>query len=354
MKIRTLEELTTPDRRVLAFTPWGLSTIGLKPEQAAEFQQQVIAASDLAPNVTEGTRCSFERLRSLHSFGILCYEAFTVAEDLAWLVMEQAFRERFVEYYEGKVPFVNVVSGVEHTLSASSFDEVYRAVKRGGSHSGKRWKLRLRSTGELVGFQGNLVDLQKWARSEGLLHGQMNKTLEPIYRRMRNFVAHPSYHLSMPPDSARTIRDLAEIINQLWGHDTPGGRLYGSPVEREILAVAWTTQAAGLAYSLMRADQVEGLDAEPEEWTCVVIRGVREDEDMFQFDAQFERTCFPSELLWGPGTPRDAHAWCVRESPGKDSVRYRDRLFALRIDQGRVSLPRRPEVALAIPPERRA
>jgi hypothetical protein len=75
---------------------------------------------------------------------------------------------------------------------------------------------------------------------------------------------------------------------------------------------------------------------------------------MFQFDAQFERTCFPTELLWGTGTPRDAHAWCVRESPGKGSVRYRARLFALRIDQGRVSLPRRPEVALAIPPERRA
>jgi hypothetical protein len=28
---------------------------------------------------------SFERIRMLHGIGVLCYEAYTVAEDLSWL-----------------------------------------------------------------------------------------------------------------------------------------------------------------------------------------------------------------------------------------------------------------------------
>ena len=52
MKIKTFDELATPDQRALAFTPMGLSTMGLlKPEDAATFQQQVIAHCDLAENV---------------------------------------------------------------------------------------------------------------------------------------------------------------------------------------------------------------------------------------------------------------------------------------------------------------
>lgn len=96
-QIKTLAELTTPDDRSLRFTPLGLSMGGpLKPEYAAEFQQQVLASCELNSNVPEDVRKSFERLRTLHSYGILCYEAFTVADELAWLLMEQAFRERFV------------------------------------------------------------------------------------------------------------------------------------------------------------------------------------------------------------------------------------------------------------------
>jgi hypothetical protein len=38
----------------------------------------------------------------------------------------------------------------------------------------------------------------------------------------------------MPADAARTISDLAEIINQFWGSATPGGRLYPAPIAWEI------------------------------------------------------------------------------------------------------------------------
>ncbi|NNN10217.1 MAG: hypothetical protein HKL85_13625 [Acidimicrobiaceae bacterium] len=108
--IKTLAELITPDERTgsaLRFTPLGLNMGGtLKPEYAAEFQQQVIAHCDLHPDVAEGTRNGFERLRTLHSHGIFCYEVFTVADDLAWLLMEQAFREL-------RIPeFSNTQSGV--------------------------------------------------------------------------------------------------------------------------------------------------------------------------------------------------------------------------------------------------
>jgi hypothetical protein len=68
----------------------GLSTGGkISPEDAAEFQQRCIATADLVSVVPESTRQSFERLRTLHSYGVLCYDAFTVAGDLSWVVPER-------------------------------------------------------------------------------------------------------------------------------------------------------------------------------------------------------------------------------------------------------------------------
>ena len=122
MEVRTLRELTTPDKRVLAFTSMGLSTMGLlSPEDATAFQQEVIAHCDLADNVAEGTRNSFERLRTLHSYGVLCHEAYTVAQDLAWLLLEQARRERFIEFYDHVIPLVNAKTGEVVPLTANDF-----------------------------------------------------------------------------------------------------------------------------------------------------------------------------------------------------------------------------------------
>ncbi len=353
MEIRTFEELTTPDHRTLAFTPLGLSTMGLlKPEDAAAFQQQVIAHCDLAENVGEGTRGSFERLRTLHSYGVLCYETYTVAQDLAWLLLEQALRERFLEFYNHVVPLVSVKTGDQVPLAASDFAAVDDAFRRGGSHARGGWHLQL-SDGSTMNFFGSMGQLQDWARKEGLLDGQRNKRLDPLYRSMRNDAAHPHYHLGMPVDSARTIRDLAEIINRLWGHTTPGGRLYPAPLERQVLIVAWTGAEQGVTHTLLRDYQLEWF-AEPGDWKCIIVRGVFEDEGVWEFDAQFERTNFPAELLWGPGSREDALAWLREAAPEHDTVPYLDRLFTVRIHEGRVSIARRPEVALALPPERRA
>jgi hypothetical protein len=323
--IKTFEELTTPDERTLRFTPLGLSTAGaLTPEYAAEFQQHAIAASDLQLDVPEDTRRSFERVRLLHSYGILFYEAFTLAEDLAWLVLEQAFRERFVTYFEGTIPMINVRTGEDATISVQSFDEVFHAVTRGGSYANSSWELRLRSSSQTMTFRGTFFHLLRWARSEGLLHGQRNKAIEEVYRRIRNRVAHPGYHLGMPPDSIRTIRDIAEIINRLWGHSTPGGHLYPAPLEREILAIAW----AGGIHEVMRAYQL-GTFQKAGDWECVIVRAVWDDGGIWDFNAQYERTNFPAELLWGPGSPEDALAWLNEASPDGDTTEYLDRLFAV-------------------------
>ena len=293
MELKSFDELLEPDPRTLAFAPMGLIMAGrLGPEHATEFQQLSIANCDLADNVAEGTRSSFERLRTLHSYGVLCYETFTVARDLAWLLLEQALRERFVEFYRDGVPLENGTSGIRSLLMATDFSAVDRAFRRGGSYSQGTWRLVL-SNGRSMKFSGSMGHLQEWARAEGFLVGQRNRRLDALFREFRNAVAHPSYHLVTPVESGRTIRDLAETINRLWGHPTPGGRLYPAPLERDVMVVAWTGTETGLTHIVMRADQLKGVK-EPETWTCVVLRGVHDDEGLWEYDARYERTSFPT------------------------------------------------------------
>jgi len=114
------EELITADDRSLRFTSLGLATGGkLSPENAAEFQQRSSFIGDLATTVPKDTRDSFERLRTLHSYGALCYDPFTVAEDLRWVVLEQALREKFIEYYEGALDITGWAERVQ-LVNASS------------------------------------------------------------------------------------------------------------------------------------------------------------------------------------------------------------------------------------------
>src|SRR4029077_8174087 len=159
--------------------------------------------------------------------------------------------------------------------------------------------------------------------------------------------------LGMPPDSATAIRDLAEIINGLWGIPTPGGRLHPAPIKRDILEVGWTSAKSDQPTRvLLRVDQLESFDHEGE-WTFLVVRGVDGDEGLWELDAQFERTNLPSEYLWGPGDKVGAITWLRANQPDGDEVQYLDRLFAIQVLEGKVYLPRRPEIALAIPADRR-
>lgn len=358
MKILTFTELTTPNDQTLRFTSLGLSTAGkLSPEDAAEFQQQCIEKADLVKAVPDSTRQSFERLRTLHAYGVLCYDAFTVAGDLSWVVLEQALRERFVDFYGGAIPLVDR-DGTGGVFDVPDFDAIAEAFGRGGSRS-KGWRLKPhRGTGAMR-MPTTLRPLLGWARHEGLLEGQRNRRVEnELFHRMRNRFAHGSgYHLAMPPDSARTICDLAEIINRLWGETTPGGRLYPQPLVREIIVIGWssgwTHHEKGSALVEMRPDQLNDFEEDQGDWTYIVLRGVPSDRDIRNIDPECERTTYPADILWGPGPRRDASAWLQMTVPIGDEVTYFDRLFALRRDNGQVYMPCRLGVMRLLPKDRR-
>jgi hypothetical protein len=146
----------------------------------------------------------------------------------------------------------------------------------------------------------------------------------------------------MPPESARAIRDVAELINALWGQRTIGGRLYPAPIEREPMVVAWTPDSDGGTLSTMPANDLIS-DPLPHNWTCVVLIAVPSD-DLLSFDTSYESTTYPSELLWGPGPSSMAVAWLSNGLPTRDHVDYIDRLFASRT--GVNDLPLRPGRAL--------
>jgi hypothetical protein len=60
MTIKSLSELQEADERTLPFSPMGLGG-RMRPEDSAEFQQQVVARYKLDPAVAEGTRQSFDQ-----------------------------------------------------------------------------------------------------------------------------------------------------------------------------------------------------------------------------------------------------------------------------------------------------
>ena len=238
----SLTDLQTPDQRTFRFLPLGLGTAHkLRPESAAEFQQKAVDVA-LGEAVPEQVHDSFDRVRMLHSYGVLSYELFTAAHDLTRLILEQALRARFMEYYDGTIPLV-AKDGAPFPLAGTTFDVVYDALNRGTHRKARR--LVLGDGPHTIDFNGSLNHLLAWARAHRLLAGQRNRMLEPVLVDMRNDVAHPTHdHLVMPVQSAQAIRDLGEIINRLWGATTAGGRLYPAPIRRAVLSSVGATTAS--------------------------------------------------------------------------------------------------------------
>jgi hypothetical protein len=341
MEIKTLEQLQAVDERPLHFTPWGLGR--MHAEDSAEFQQQVIARLELADEVAESTRNKFEQLRAGFSHGVLCYELFTLVEDAARLAFEQALRDRFVAHYQDRAIDVRDRRGRKHQIAMTSypaFYEQFRAVQGA--------KIRMGAAGDWERFNGMLGGLLQWARREGLIRGQRNRSLEPVQGELRNMVAHGSYHLNSPVDAARTLSDLAELINHLWGQPTPGGRLYPAPLERDIVAIGWSesghTILAGPAEHLASAGDEEPL-------TYLLVRAVVDDPALMEFDARAAATVFPSEYLWGPGIRTEAVDWLDANRPEPDRCDYLDQVVLVRAMGGRVDLPMHPRVAAGISPQ---
>ena len=119
---------------------------------------------------------------------MLCYDLFTVVDDLSLLLLEQALSERFVEYYGGHVTLVHK-GGRTDEISAHGFQQVFDALSPGGGH-GKGWKLRALPGTDMV-FRGSLEHLLSWARKVELLKGQRSRVMERLLVKMRHRVAHP-------------------------------------------------------------------------------------------------------------------------------------------------------------------
>lgn len=354
MTTKPLSELQEPDERTLHFGPYGLGGM-MRPEDSAEFQQQAVARHELVPTVADGTRQTFEQLKTIYAYGVLCYDLFTIVHDHALLVFEQALRDRFIDFHYGTVTFADPRTGQERQVTADRYEQVLKFI---AGH--RRWQLRVGPVGGTLAFNGTLGGLREWATRAGLLRGQRNRGTERALSNLRNFVAHPtSYHLTTPVDAADTIADLAEIINHLWGSATPGGRLYPAPTPRMTMALMWNKEGsevrsavvAGLPADLTADGDdpgEEGAAQEQDDWTYILVRGVADDWDLLHFDARYETARFPSEWLWGPGSARDALAWLRQNPPAGDEVDVLDRPFLIRYHDDLLYLPQNPGIAAGI------
>ncbi|MFG1817572.1 hypothetical protein ACGFIF_27700 [Kribbella sp. NPDC049174] len=294
MEIKTLDLLQQADDRSLAFTPMGLGH--MPAADAAEYQQSVVARIELADTIAAGTRQSFDRLRTVYAYGVLCYEAYTLVYDQALLTAEQALRDRFISQYQPAVTFADK-HGNHKTVTATSYSKVIEFLKANrGFHF-----LVVGDGGPVLEFRGGMLkDLTIWARRLGLLCGQRNRHHEWIHAQLRNYAAHPSDHLTSPVEAARELHAVAELINQLWGRRTVGGKYYPAPKRRDILALGW---GDGLAIQVVtEVDALRNGANLHHDWNYVIVRAVADDPDLIEFHSQYELTAYPTELLWGPGT----------------------------------------------------
>jgi len=184
-------------------------------EGVAEYQQNLIANFDLIDEVPESTRNSY--VRTIYSYGVLCYDLYTVAGNQARLVLEQALRERFLPFSGGTVTFIDG-AGREHEVTPARFSELF---DRDNPLVKPNWRLALRGGRRPIQFNGMLASLLQWAREERLLGGQRDRWQDKFRVKFRNYAAHLEYHQEMPDDAAAEIFHLSELINQIWG--APGG-----------------------------------------------------------------------------------------------------------------------------------
>ncbi|MBP5896531.1 hypothetical protein [Streptomyces scabiei] len=343
-----LAALQAVDPRVLHFTPFGLGG-PMRPQDAADYQQRLISNLVLADDVAQTTRQKFEQLCAGYAHGLLCYDLFTLVSDAAKLTLEQALRDRFAAHHNGTITARNQ-AGCERQIAYTSYADFHDQYKRL-----RKPEMRMGSSNTWTPFNGMLDGLLKWARREGLLRGQRNRGIERAKKNLRNVTAHGMFHLLTPVDVYRDLSDLAEIINHLWGHATPGGRLYPAPIPRDVVAIRWntTTGSVRAGHAAQLADQQE--QEEEDGFTFVLVRAVfwpgeREDPNLMEYDARNATTHFPAEYLWGPGSRTQAIAWLEQEAPEPDSCDSLDQVFVIRVHDDRIHLPMYAGVAAALLP----
>ena len=123
MIIKSLAELAEPDEASLAIRPLDIDPARVA-EGVAEFRQELVAGFELVGEVPESTRLSYDRVRTIYAYGVLCYDLYTVAGNQALLVVEQALRERFLPFYGGTVTFIDGADR-EHQVTPERFSQLF-------------------------------------------------------------------------------------------------------------------------------------------------------------------------------------------------------------------------------------
>jgi hypothetical protein len=239
-----LVELQRPDDLTRRFNSLGFGGC-LSPQDTARFQAATIASAQLVDDVPEGLRNSFDRVRKVHLYGVLDYDLFTIANHHVLLVMEGALRIRFLSYYESGMPVDK--RGTPGVLALRTFDDVREAKSHG---------MKLRDpNGVTHPLPLGSKALFAWARRERLLPGTLTRGVDQALSNLRNSAAHPTtYTVLMPVHSAGTIRDVAEIINKLWG----ARYARGTPVPRPQAASATSSRTLTRSRPVDRASPRSG------------------------------------------------------------------------------------------------
>lgn len=338
-----LADLQTPDEMALLFNPIGFGG-RMEPEDAARFQMSVIADATLVGDVPLDIRENFERARRLHMYGVLQYEFFTVASEYSLLVLESALRVRFLSYYEKGIPVVR--NGEEETLHAGSFDVVRSAARSS----------RLRGREEVHPLPVGARGLLAWARQERLLPGSETRRVDHALGELRNYAAHPEGRTVLaPPDSSRMLRDVAEVINTLWGHRVPSGRLFPAPVARLPRIASIATDGRGAAeMSLHHTPDLNSHEQESEFAVFLAAEAEKltercDDAWAFTHRQGLQRTVYPCEQLWTGGYPELIAAIEAGEfADCADAVEHLDRLFLIRVEGDHIDEPRSAADLLAL------
>jgi hypothetical protein len=338
---RSFQELITVDPTTRRFTPLGLDTTHvLTEETCADYMQDLVSVYDLASDVPPDVQQVFERLRTVHTYGVLEYDLFTVANTQTYLAFEGVMRARFMDAYQSTVRFVS--ASARENIRVSTFNDVFELVGRGGKYSTRKgWSLQaIDGKTDHGNFNGSFPALLRWARAERLLSGQRSRMVEnQAIKKLRDFAAHPErLHRISPIDSARAINDLAEFINRLWGHRTPGGHLYPAPVDREPIVIARTVDGRTLTSltpdRLVPADvSHEWSDLPPfndeDAWEFMLVLSPKSVDVLSYALRGLDRAPFPVDVLWGPDSlAGTAAAWSKNAAVWTgDCVETTDRIF---------------------------
>lgn len=346
MEIKTLDELTKPDDFVLHYTPLGLALDHrLTPDASLRYIQSMVADCDLCQEVPEHIRQHFETCRKLHVYGYFAPEFFTAAAERVYMTLESGLGVKFLEHFPDGVPLVKAETNERRVLHPRHFWEFHDEFR-------KNWRKRWRVEG-YPAFDGGMRSLIAWARVSGLLYGQFNQVVEDAILNLRHMGAHPHAASRLGPgDSADAIRDVAEIINHLWGRDTPGGRLYPTPLEMGVFAVQWESSGGRRVTTPERLETLSPADRSGD-W-FLVEAAVRDYESLLSWTPDFESTAYPTAKVWGPGTWEDAvSAGMQYRDSGRtpSSPEWRNRVFLVRAHDDGFQGCRSPDQFRRLAPE---